>query len=811
MKRYILLYICLLISVSLLGSLESHAYRERAHRAINSTVVNQKIASASGSLKGYFTVQLGYSSVRSEVNNKPIDKWFEDAGAQEDEPGPRTKNHFLDPISNSGFSGLFFGVVGTGDPTAVWAQKAAGQQSPGGSYSWQDAREYFFTALTSTTGSLREENLGQSFRALGQVMHLVADMSVPEHTRDNSHITIYTIEKWAEEAFNTNTETQKPFFKNYSSRLTHALNNPVPPEPSLLKQVGKFVSSNNVSAQIPIANLYDFELYAGLNPSITTTGPIGLAEYTNANFFSRNTIFKDYNYPAESSVELYEETDEESGKAMKFIRKIKDGELVEHLAQPNVFHKYLPIATNAYTIVNDKIYADYLEKLIPHAVGYAGALVDYFYRGKLQVDLQPGDLTFGSVKLNITSDTPGEVLGTGDLAVVFRYKAMPKTDMGGNVYLVGNPAETYSYKTATIAETDLTTDPLRTFDFSGSPLPLNFSEMSMQVVYKGKLGNEPDAVAVSPWLPIDGIYTDLDISLPTSGVYAKASDNTSGATFNELRLNVLTNKPGGLSGGTFQLALGYRLATSDQFQSIPVDTEPIDAIGYLYRADVKNGVTSLSQGEPAELVFDLPSLPVSATDVEISLIYTTADGKQIIGYQDISEPTPVDVFNNTDYSCIGTQWYVSGTPEARTAADQAGNKNGFDDDMDTYPHSFTDIYANVSSTASPVKASATAYDLLEAGPVATGSFRRMGYVLTDYSFQHSYLTTWVHTMAPQDVWTIDDTAKLYTGIGFTNQANKGYSVMYTMRGQKMWGGAGVVLENSSPIIPRNCDWQAIPQ
>lgn len=786
MKRYLWLYIGCFLSVILLSSLDSHGYRASAHRAINGTAVNQKILSVSGPLKEYFAVQLGYSSATSKVNGKYINKWFEDAGAQEDEPGLRTPNHFLDPISNEA-------IVGSYDPTAVWAQKEVGQQSPGDPYSWQDGREYFYTALISDIGATREENLTKSFRALGQVMHLVADMSVPEHTRDNSHITIYTIEKWAEEAFNK--QTNKPFFKNYSSRLNRALNNPVPPDPSLLKQVGKFVSSKGISAPIPIANLYDFGLYTGSNPGITTTGPIGLAEYTNANFFSRNTIFKDYDYPAKTSTEDYEETDEESGKPMKFIRKIKDGELVNHLAQANVFHKYLPIVTNAYTIVNDKIYADYLEKLLPHAVGYAGALVNYFYRGTMNATTAPGDITFRSIKITATNSTPNETMGFGDISLVIRYKALTETDLGGGKYKLNYPSADYSYKVITLPDKiDLSTPKPLTFDFGDAPLPMNFADMTMQLVFKGKLGNEDGAVAVSKLEPINGIYTDFALFPPPAGVYAKTSDSDPvTASFNELRVTALTDIPGGLSGGTISLALEYRTAIGDQFLSVLVDTNPIDAAGYIYRTPAKNGVNTLPQGVPVELAFDLPQLPVQATDVEINVIFTRADGTQDIGIRNISEPTPVDIYNNTDYTCINNTWYRYDDPVA-TAILYSSN---------TYPQNII----NISYLAAPARAGTldpvVSNTLSDAGPLPSGQNQRLGYILTDYTNSYAFSATKAGNGYYPPLTTIPQTNP---GLGFRNDGEV-QDPMFVIRGTKMWGGNGVVFTNHEYPSGSDCTWE----
>ncbi len=46
-------------------------------------------------------------------------------------------------------------------------------------WSWNDARDYYFKALTSQTKAERDEYWGKTFRALGQVMHLIQDWPIP--------------------------------------------------------------------------------------------------------------------------------------------------------------------------------------------------------------------------------------------------------------------------------------------------------------------------------------------------------------------------------------------------------------------------------------------------------------------------------------------------------------------------------------------------------------------------------------------------------------------------------------------------------
>lgn len=495
----------------LVGPSPSFGYRPLAHKAINRSAITQKITSEP--IQTFFATQLGYLSAASDVNGKMISIWFEDAGEQEDKPFWRTRHHFLDPVNNRGICGLF----NLCDPAVIWAQKAAGGQGwmDGGNHSWQDAREYFHAALTTDTKELREQKLTDSFRALGQVMHLMADMSVPEHTRDNSHILTKTIEPWLEEVLNPLTKTR--LYASYNARMTTALNNPIPPDFSLLQQAGLYPG-----APIPIANLFDFEKYTGSNPGVTTTAPIGLAEYTNANFLSADTIFKNYNYPSETEVIELRETDPATGE----IRTFYSSAYVDHLVQTNVFHKYLGSdKTNGYVLENDKVHADYMDKLIPRAVGYAGALVEYFYRGTIKLSLPnqgvysiaaPNSPGYTEIRVKAQNSTAtNEEMTDGTLQLVVKYKMAlsdpfqsTQVDVGPEQYIVVSEKN----NVRTLSRTGTTE---LVFDLTSNPLPFWAVDVSLQLVYHGQLGNEAGAVAlgaqdISEPTPIDVVnFMDL--------------------------------------------------------------------------------------------------------------------------------------------------------------------------------------------------------------------------------------------------------------------------------------------------------------
>lgn len=744
-------------------------------------------------------------------------KWLQKGSADEDSPVCRASTHFHDPlkpwkdsyVTDSPAIIQFW----CNDVPPVWPQYsnitwATSYESKGvkltspmerQDMNWDNGRGYFYSALMETDPLKRDDYIIRTFRAVGQVMHLLQDMAVPAHVRNDfqSHLAFNGIK---------GNSPVKPlsWFGN-------------PFEYYVKLQPGVISSTTPVTPAFASPRLTDFwdTDNQGMEP--------GLAEFTNMGYYSDETIPGNnptsvHQYAMPQAPEIICE-DTLPGMTVKTKYKSRkpcptDGSKPDHFVALSLINSEADIADagkqKAY-VLDKNVHNTYAGELIPRAVGYSAALLDYFFRGKLTATYNVGDITFRTAKITVTNNTPGEAMATGDVSLIIRYKPLSETDLGNKIQL-NLPGNDYTYKVLTLTGVDMskTLPQQLTFDLSTEPLPLNFAEMSMQVVYRGTLGNENGSVAVSEWVPIDGIATDFALSLPPSGVYAKVAGESSSSTFNELRVNAMSDVAGGLSGGSISLELEYRTAIGDQFNSVAVDTEPANGASYIYRAPVKNDVTALPQNTPVELVFDLPQLPVQATDVALNIVYTTANGNRYVGVRDISEPTPVDVYNNTDYSCIGNQWYVSGTQATRTAADQAGNKNGFDDDMDTWSHNLTNIYAKALSANSTDKASTTNFDFFDPGPLTPNTLKRLGYILTDYTFKYSLLKTWVHTSAPQDGWTINDVASLDTGTGFVNQADKGYGSMYAIRGNKMWWGTGKIFDNLKSITGSNCDWSQLP-
>ena len=313
MKKVLMLLLLLMLFPK-----ELFGLNVKTHRDINNRVVT--VTTPSGfNLDSYLVNQLGFSKGKDEElsQKKTIQQWLEDGGEYEDWPAwylpyVRSKNHFHNPINEQGFSGIWDTGFLSGDSAIVWALKDKGTQSPGGYYSWFDVRDYYYRALTSTDKTTRDTNFAQTFRGLGQLMHLIQDMSVPEHSRNDGHYL--------------------PFgdYENWVSR------NPV-----------DFVNATAFptffsNAIQDISSLFDTNQYNGTNPSASNT--IGLAEYANANFLTDDTKFTGFTYPNKSSTNLQSYIDgnelpetvigeDNIPDTTFYIKKDKDGEIIKRFVK----------------------------------------------------------------------------------------------------------------------------------------------------------------------------------------------------------------------------------------------------------------------------------------------------------------------------------------------------------------------------------------------------------------------------------------------------------------------------------------------
>lgn len=111
--------------------------------------------------------------------------WIMQGAEQEDIP-TRWLNHFYNPVNE-------FGLKGVQLSAKQWASDPEAQTRFSlGDQSWQRA-----------LGDYRKGNVKQAFLALGHVIHLVSDMTVPAHTRDDIHVSGDSFEQFVKKNWNT--------------------------------------------------------------------------------------------------------------------------------------------------------------------------------------------------------------------------------------------------------------------------------------------------------------------------------------------------------------------------------------------------------------------------------------------------------------------------------------------------------------------------------------------------------------------------------------------------------------------------------
>lgn len=166
--------------------------------------------------KGDYLKNLGFNNNLEEAfifngESKTTKDWIgKIGGVLEDEGGTfsgRFYNHFHNPLysyNQWGDAGLTsaWPWVNSGNSAVLWAADDSSND-----WRWGRVRDYYYNALTSSVDADRQASFAQTFRGLGQVIHLIQDMAQPAHVRNDPHPADDTgvapgFEHWARRADN---------------------------------------------------------------------------------------------------------------------------------------------------------------------------------------------------------------------------------------------------------------------------------------------------------------------------------------------------------------------------------------------------------------------------------------------------------------------------------------------------------------------------------------------------------------------------------------------------------------------------------
>lgn len=577
-KLFFILLSIMVIITFLLFPVVSFAYKTGVHMRITYEAVNKNKVFFNQVLKNIGFTN-GVNQIIKGFGEKPIHGspeygeygWLEYGSKWEDNIGllriylldskGAMYNHFFNPLYNLGYYEIEDGQIKVKGESLITRMNDSvpddlSWDKNHNEWAYQMARKLYYAALTGNSYDVYmfwymrdnvwrlnpfkgKENMNQSerdqffawtFQALGHIMHLIQDASVPAHTRNDKH------------AFTLGYKI-KGFFEPYEEWTNENLT-----DNDLMKYTGfgsepwlywKSYYNHGSDTHIPIQDIFIDYSPLPANPSSpdtiipSETFEQGLAEYSFANFLSEDSIMS-YDLPAQDGL-VFEEVNEQNGKQHKFIYRESNNfpqsgvkhlmrlGTLQHIVDPNTISANSYCDT-AFTVDDEEVIKDYVSKLIPRAVGYSAGFLEYFFRGSIEISSpeefvysiidgseSPQEFTYIKAKLkNATpkdKDEQGNVLtyedmGAGTLVAVAKYKKRENIQPD---LLPDQPSESsreanFSYSVSapvSISSLDSETPEELTFDFTENPIPVGITDLYLQVVFKGTLGNENNtAIAV---------------------------------------------------------------------------------------------------------------------------------------------------------------------------------------------------------------------------------------------------------------------------------------------------------------------------
>ncbi len=422
-------------------------------------------------------------------------------------------------------------------------------------FSLRDAKNYLYDALTYInptsvidSQSERRRKFGLTFQSLGHVMHHLQDMAQPQHVRNEPHCDDSWVCRPLAELLENTSFYAPSMYEKYTNadEPDMAVRRNLP----LLSQGSEPVYPGPLAAGV-VMGPRRFWRTSAIGADISSGK--GMAEYANRNFYTAATIGTYPSPPRKGLVEYANEAtrvdvsqllpgagisgtmrfwktdvyDALTGETAVNARALSEGVLDSDLA---LYYSTAGTSGSPLFALNRFTFDAAHKFLIPRAVGYSAGLINYFFRGQLEitppdegvygiVDHSTQETGFGKLKLKIRNVTPGGSDANGQpqveriaenssstlVAVVkFHRNNCYAFDLSGEY---GSPGIAWNSCRAPTEEIVVSTPrpvprgvndgaTLAEFTFPDA-VPMDATDLFLQVVYRGPLGNEADAVAVA--------------------------------------------------------------------------------------------------------------------------------------------------------------------------------------------------------------------------------------------------------------------------------------------------------------------------
>ncbi len=368
------------------------AYEVGTHEKLSEAAHNGSVIATDPNFLQNFGINSSDEFLNSKNEKKTIVELIK-SGAKFEDDNKRPLNHFFDPTRNIPLTVL---GAALGRTSPDWALEDIALISAQ-EYSYRDARDYLFKALSLPTELERKKNFGLTFQTLGQIIHHLQDMAQPQHVRNDQHL-------------------DNP--KEFLGIIPNPFYNP-----SLYEDYTKNKSNNLPFDEYDAVSFDKARKY-------WVGGGKGLAEFTNLNFVSAGTNYKyrqgvpspNSEYPSPALAETTTENIQTlfaeigaplpkdqfgnniTGEITFYGNWITDGligttfnqrssSLSIFDAELTKYNKTVSTTNSAGQVVlTDRQFTlnrfnfDAAHKfLIPRAVGYGAGLVNFFFRGRLVI------------------------------------------------------------------------------------------------------------------------------------------------------------------------------------------------------------------------------------------------------------------------------------------------------------------------------------------------------------------------------------------------------------------------------------------
>jgi hypothetical protein len=583
----------------------------------------------------------------------PFDEGAVENNPQDDPDGPLTRvlSHFFDPYDDRALTVTTqLGAkapdwaTGTGNHFSVIKAREAMWRALTLKYFLQIGTDLPFTPSASvpTKEALQTAYWATTFRTLGDVVHLLQDMAQPQHTRNDPHSGLYC-------------PSVGSCYGGHASFYEHYVDAKVKGKDTFVLRERFLQSSDPRDATVdvsigppnygsyPIPRFADYRSYFTTATGIASLAGKGLANYSNQGFYSAGTNISSgtgYPSPPQNGQGLTDVTlsngtvRDTANQPVAGTLIFKTGGVVDatnptltapaiRLSSLGMFDQFMAAQARQYTL-NHYNYDDQMALLLPRAIAYSAGLLDFFFRGRMEISL-PDEGVYGIVDhaqfeppnpgVDPYSDFKGfsrirlRALNSTPSIITPDSTNVPQKMPGGTVVAVLKFHRNLCYRNALDGEI---TTPLQMpicrapdeeivvsdllanqeipatdkspngvelpFKFQKA-LPINAVDIVLQVVYRGPLGNESDAVVVAtkdiPEPTFITTYNDTDRVLVGGRCYDPAIVANTDTLWNQLAQ--VCKPPAGaqryVTNACANLPLNVRLSTGSAIAPVAVTME----------------------------------------------------------------------------------------------------------------------------------------------------------------------------------------------------------------------------------------------